>query len=156
MTTLIKDGLLTSTAYEVVTENVGESTRHPILPLQQYLALTRKPGDIGVWLDSDEEVESIEPYLAALSVVALNFPAFSDGRAYSSSNILRRKFGYTGEIRAIGDVRVDQLEQMVRCGFDAFELKGDQDTSLALSRLSGFSHSYQQTVDREPLFRVRP
>lgn len=155
MAEFIKDGELTATDYQVVADDAGESTRHPIITLEQFLALTHKPNEIGVWLEADEEVESIESYLAELPVVALNFPAFNDGRAYSSANILRRKFGYQGEIRAIGDVRADQLEQMVRCGFDAFELNEDQNTELALSKLNGFSYSYQHTVDREPLFRVR-
>ncbi len=155
MTDFIKDGQLTTTEYQVVNEDAGESTRHPVLPLQQFLALAHKPSDIGVWLDSDEEVESIEAYLSDVSVVALNFPTFNDGRAYSSANILRRKYGYEGELRAIGDVRPDQLEQMIRCGFDAFELAEDQNTELAISKLNGFSYSYQYTVDRDPLFRVR-
>ena len=155
MINFIKNQELTATDYALCAE-VGESSAaKEILPLQRYLELDDNSADVGVWLDSDEEVESIESCLADLPVVALNFPVFNDGRAYSSASILRRKFGYQGEIRAIGDVRVDQLEQMIRCGFDAFELAENQDAKLALCRLNGFSVSYQQTVDREPLFKLR-
>ena len=111
--------------------------------------------DYGVWLDSDEEVELLEGKLNC-NVIALNFTAFNDGRAYSSAHILRRRYGYEGEIRAIGDVRRDELEQMIRCGFDAFELADSQDIEASLASLSGFSVSYQPTADRpEPLFRRR-
>ena len=153
MSNFIKDGAVTTTDYSL--EDGDSSAAKEILPLQRYLELEDKSGDVGVWLDADEEIESIEACLANLPVVALNFPAFSDGRGYSSANILRRKYGYQGEIRAIGDVRIDQLEQMIRCGFDAFELAENQDAELALCRLNGFSVSYQQTVDREPLFKLR-
>ena len=155
MSNFIKYQELTTTDYSIWAEDGESSAAKEILPLQRYLELEDNRADVGVWLDSDEEVESIESCLADLPVVALNFPAFNDGRAYSSASILRRKYGYQGEIRAIGDVRVDQLEQMVRCGFDAFELAENQDAQLALSRVNGFSVSYQQTVDREPLFRRR-
>jgi uncharacterized protein (DUF934 family) len=110
---------------------------------------------VGVWLEADEEADAILSDLSGISVIALNFPAFSDGRAYSTANILRRQLHYKGEIRAIGDVRIDQLEQMLRCGFDAFQLADGQDSTLAVEKLKGFSHSYQATIDREPLFKQR-
>lgn len=108
-----------------------------------------------VFLEPHEEVESLGACLSRARVIALAFPAFNDGRAYSSAAMLRGKYGYRGEIRAVGDVRADQLEQMVRCGFDAFELADGQDVDLALAKLAGFSFSYQQTADRMPLFRLR-
>jgi len=89
-------------------------------------------------------------------VIALNFPSFFDGRSLSSANILRRRYGYTGELRAIGDVRRDQLDQMQRCGINAFQLAEGQDIRKALSSLSSFSYNYQSSIDRpEPLFRQR-
>lgn len=121
--------------------------------LSDFLAV--EPRSDRVWLDADQEVEALSPYLDSIKVIALNFPAFSDGRAYSGANLLRQKYGYTGEIRAIGDVRIDQLDQMVRCGFDAFLLAEGQSAERALKQLGGFSFSYQPTVDRPPLFRHR-
>ena len=121
-------------------------------PLADFLA--DREAD-AVLLQPDEEVEALEGRLPGISLIALNFPAFNDGRAYSSANILRRKYGYQGELRAVGDVRLDQLEQMVRCGFNAFELAEGQDAAQAQQRLAGFSHNYQHTADRPPLFRHR-
>lgn len=112
-------------------------------------------GGSRVRIEAGEEIDALADQLASIEVVALDFPAFSDGRAYSSASILRRTYGFTGEIRAVGDVRVDQLEQMVRCGFDAFDLADGQDTALAAEKLTGFTYSYQSTIDRKPLFHAR-
>lgn len=108
-----------------------------------------------VTLGPDDEVESLAPCLRRAKVIALDFPMFNDGRAYSAAAMLRRDYGYGGEVRAVGDVRADELEQMVRCGFDAFELADGQDVDLALGKLAGFGFSYQQAADRPPLFRLR-
>lgn len=108
-----------------------------------------------VLINSDEEVEQIADKLDQVSAIALDFPVFSDGRAYSTAAVLRGRLGFKGEIRAVGDVRLDQLEQMARCGFNAFELDDAVNAEHAIGRLSGYSHSYQQTTDREPLFRQR-
>ena len=108
-----------------------------------------------VILQPEDEPENVADQLGRLNIIALNFPTFNDGRAYSTASRLRQGYGYEGEIRATGDVRVDQLEQMVRCGFDAFEMAEGQDAQLALQQLDGFSFSYQKAADREPLFRTR-
>ena len=140
-------------------ENIDLQGEYQLLPLRVYLAnagaLSNRQ-DTGVWLAAGEEVEALEGVLDRLPVVALDFPAFTDGRAYSSANILKRKLGYQGEIRAIGDVRRDQLEQMAQCGFNAFEMAPGQDVENSLPGLSGYTHNYQSTVARpEPLFRQR-
>lgn len=131
-----------------------ENDDQRLVPLEEYLAAKEKPR-AAIFIEAGEDVESLADNLADIAVIALNFPAFSDGRAYSSANLLRRHYNYQGEIRAVGDVRIDQLEQMVRCGFDAFELADGQNSNLALTKLDGFSNSYQLTIDREPLFRQR-
>jgi len=152
MTKLIRNNELVTPDFNMHED--GE-TRHRIVSLADFLELENRT-DTGVWLDSHEEVEAIAEFLDGIPVIALNFPAFTDGRAYSSANILRRVLGYQGEIRAIGDVRVDQLEQMSRCGFNGFEIGADQDTEKAMSiLLSGFSHSYQATTDQQALFDKR-
>ena len=93
--------------------------------------------------------------LSGFSVIILQFPAFKDGRAYSQARILRERLGYAGEIRARGDVLRDQLLFMVRCGFDAFELAGE-DSSDAQASLHEFSFSYQSAADNEdPVWRKR-
>lgn len=119
-------------------------------------ALKCRDGRLGVWLDSDEDVEEIADDLQYFQVVALNFPRFSDGRHYSSARLLRERYGYRGEVRAIGDVLLDQLFYMKRCGFDAFALRADLDPREALSRFNTFTVAYQSATDQPlPLFRRR-
>ncbi len=132
---------------------VQESDDVVFLALQEYLDSDNRAQ--AVWLDAGEEVEAIAEFLGDIPAIALNFPAFSDGRAYSTAAVLRRHHNFAGEIRAIGDVRLDQLEQMARCGFDAYQLADGQNADQALKRIEGFSVSYQQTIDRDPLFRNR-
>lgn len=119
-------------------------------------ALKARDGGLGVWLDSDEQVEELADDLANFQVIALNFPAFTDGRHYSSARLLRERYGYKGEIRAIGDVLRDQLFLMRRCGFDAFAVRADRDPYDALEGLKDFSVTYQAAADDpRPLFRRR-
>ena len=101
-------------------------------------------------------MESIADDLQHFQVVALNFPVFSDGRHYSSARLLRERYKYQGEVRAIGDVLRDQLFYMKRCGFDAFALRADRDPYEALESLKDFSVTYQAATDEPlPLFRRR-
>jgi len=119
-------------------------------------ALRARDGGLGVWLESDEQVEEIADDLAHFQVIALNFPSFTDGRHYSSARLLRERYGYTGEVRAIGDVLRDQLFLMRRCGFDAFAVRPDRDPYDALLGLQDFAEVYQTSVDQpQPLFRRR-
>ena len=111
---------------------------------------------LGVWLDSDEEPACISDDLRHFELVAINFPAFADGRGYSYARLLRERHNYPGELRAIGDVLIDQLYYLKRCGFDAFALRSDQNLQLALASLALFSESYQAAIDQPiPLFRRR-
>ncbi len=131
-----------------------------IVPLALWLehshALKARDGGLGVWLDSDEEVESIAGDLDQFQVIALNFPVFSDGRNYSNARLLRDRYQYQGEVRAIGDVLRDQLFFMQRCGFDAFALRADRNAEEALESLKDFSNCYQAATDQPlPLFRRR-
>ncbi len=160
MPSLIKDHSITTSEFTVVDlESASIEGSNQILPMSFYLenkeALQGR-NDIGVWLEAGEEIEDLQAHVHDLPVIALNFPAFADGRAYSSANVLRRSMGYEGEIRAIGDVRRDQLNQMLNCGFNAFELADGQDPEKCLAALNGFSENYQATVAHpEPLFRRR-
>ncbi|HET7201273.1 MAG TPA: DUF934 domain-containing protein, partial [Burkholderiales bacterium] len=114
------------------------------------------PGRLGVWLDANEGPESLAGDLRRFALVAVNFPKFGDGRAYSIARLLRERYGYKGELRAIGDVLHDHLYFMEQCGFDAFSLREDQDAQAALSAFDTFSDGYQTSVLRPtPLFRRR-
>ncbi|MCI8210684.1 oxidoreductase [Pseudomonas sp. S25] len=119
-------------------------------------ALAARDGGLGVWLDSDEEAEEIGADVDKFQVIALNFPAFTDGRSYSNARLLRDRYGYKGELRAIGDVLRDQLFYLHRCGFDAFAIRADKDPYEALEGLKDFSVTYQAATDEPlPLFRRR-
>ena len=119
-------------------------------------ALKARDGGLGVWLDSDEEAEELGEDVANFQVIALNFPAFTDGRSYSNARLLRDRYGYKGELRAIGDVLRDQLFYLHRCGFDAFAIRPAKDPYEALQGLKDFSVTYQSSTDEPmPLFRRR-
>ncbi len=110
--------------------------------------------ELGVWLSSDERAEALKDDLVRFPVVAVDFPKFADGRGYSIAIHLRARLGYTGELRAIGDVLRDQMFYMQRVGFDAFATRSDKDIGEALKGLSDFSFTYQASSDeRLPLFR---
>jgi len=109
---------------------------------------------IGVWLADTEGPELIADDLRLFQVVALDFPKFVNGRGYSSAALLRTRYGYRGELRAIGDVLRDQMFYLARVGFDAFALRDDQSIESALKALDDFSVTYQGATDKpEPLFR---
>ncbi|TVP54874.1 MAG: DUF934 domain-containing protein [Halomonadaceae bacterium] len=111
---------------------------------------------IGVWFDSDDEPERLGNDCQILPLIAVNFPKFTDGRGYSIARLLRERFGFTGELRAIGDVLLDQLHYMKRCGFSSFALRADKDINKAPAALSAFSDAHQAAVDQTaPLFRRR-
>ncbi len=110
--------------------------------------LLGRDGRIGVLVYSDEQVEELDGQLEGLSIIALDFPVFSDGRSYSNARILRERMHYRGELRAVGDVLRDQIFLMRRCGFDSFALRADRPASLATTALTDFRHAYQQaTID---------
>lgn len=138
-------------------ESVVVSAGKVIVPLKVWQAqrtkLQDRP-DLGVWLNSDERPEELKADIGKLSVIAINFPRFADGRGYSIAFNLRARLGYTGELRAIGDVLRDQMFYMQRVGFDSFEPRADRNIHDALKGLSDFSETYQASVDQKfPLFR---
>ncbi|MGZ3159304.1 MAG: DUF934 domain-containing protein [Burkholderiaceae bacterium] len=111
-------------------------------------------GDIGVWIDSHERPEGLKADVAKLPVIAINFPKFADGRGYSIAYNLRARLGFTGELRAIGDVLRDQLFYMQRVGFNSFATRPDRNIHDALKGLTDFSDPYQTSWDQKmPLFK---
>ena len=119
-------------------------------------ALLARPGRIGVWLDSHEDPALIAGDLRHFAVVAVNFPKFLDGRGYSTAQLLRQRYGWTGELRAIGDIFRDQLFFLASCGFSAYALRESEDPQEALAAFGDFSEAYQASVERPlPLFRRR-
>ncbi len=128
-----------------------------IVPLKVWQAqrdVLQARAELGVWLASDERAEDLNNDIEKFSVIAVDFPKFADGRGYSIAHHLRTRLGYTGELRAIGDVLRDQMFYMQRVGFDAFAARSDKDIPEALKGLSDFSITYQASSDEKlPLFR---
>ncbi len=111
---------------------------------------------VGVWLDSHETPEALAGDIEHLAVIAINFPKFTDGRGYSTARLLRERHAFQGELRAIGDVQRDQVHNLRRCGFDAFELREGRAIEEALLGFTEFSEHYQTAAtDPLPLFRRR-
>ena len=108
-----------------------------------------KAGHIGVWFSADEDIlqhaDLIKQGKTLWPVVAAHFPIFRDGRSFSTAALLRDRFQWTGEIRAIGDVLIDQLLQGARVGFDSFALRPDQETDIALKQFDLFTVTTQNS-----------
>jgi uncharacterized protein (DUF934 family) len=112
---------------------------------------TGATGPNALKLENTEDPRSVS--LAGVTRIDLHFPKFTDGRAYSQAFLLRRRLGFTGEIRATGDVLIDQLVQMERTGFDVAELRTDQNLAFAQAQFDRFRGFYQgDAVTVQPLF----
>ena len=119
-------------------------------------ALLGRTGRLGVWLNSNEDPAAIAEDLRHFDVVAVNFPKFGDGRGFSTARLLRERYGWKGELRAIGDVFRDQIFYLASCGFNAFVLREGEDPHEAMAGFRDFSETYQSSVEHPvPLFRRR-
>ena len=130
-----------------------------IVPLALWLArraALHARGDVGVWLGPTDDPGLLVPDIATLPLIAVDFPKFSDGRGFSIARLLRDRYGFRGELRAIGDVLRDQLFALAECGFDAFALREDKDPVEALASLNDFATVYAPTSRTpQPWFRRR-
>ena len=143
---------------------VADDERAPegdvIISLTRYQAegemLLGHSRDVGVSLESDQSVDDLAYDLPRIPVVALAFPKYRDGRAYSGARLLRERYGFTGEVRAVGDVLREQARFMVRCGFDAFEPADGSTPQQWAQAVGRFRHVYQRAADDlSPLFEER-
>ena len=108
-----------------------------------------------VLLEAGDDVRALFPELGRVRLVEIDFPRFRDGRGFSSASILREA-GYTGELRAVGDVLVDQIAYMRRCGFDSFKPNAPLDDADVDAAFARFDDVYQKTVDgRQPIWAKR-
>lgn len=116
---------------------------------------TSPPPDMAV-LEAGDDPARLAGSLDRLTAIAVRFPAFGDGRGYSIGRLLRERYGFRGELRAIGEVARDHLHAMARCGFDAFQLRAGENAQEALAAFDDFSEAYQASVAQpQPLFRRR-
>ena len=100
-----------------------------------------------VRIEPGDDARALIPHLDRIALVEVNFPVFGDGRGYSSARVLREA-GYTGELRAVGDVLIDQLAYMRRCGFDAFAPDVPLDPADAEAAFARWDNVYQHAADR--------
>jgi uncharacterized protein (DUF934 family) len=110
-------------------------------------ALLRRSGKVGVIWPNNRDLDDLVPYLDRIALVALVFPTFRDGRAYSQARLLRERHGYDGELRATGQVLRDQFVFMLRAGFDAFDVKKQADAEAFGEAARRYSVFYQPTGD---------
>lgn len=166
MQKLIKDGQIIANTWALLAKAEGDAAAvevpagQVIVPFAVWNAQQDKlqsRSDVGVWLDSDEGAELIGAHANQFPVIGLNFPLFMDGRAFSTARLLRERYGFTGELRAVGNFMRDQLCYLRRCGVNAFAF-ADPEANLeeAVKSLSDLQEYYQAAVDQPlPLFRRR-
>ena len=118
--------------------------------------LRRRAGRTGLRLPGQADPDVVAGELEGISLVAVDFPKFTDGRGYSLARVLRERHRFAGELRAVGQVLRDQLFYLARCGFDAFELAAGKDVDDALAAFGDFSVTYQPAADgAAPIWRRR-
>ena len=166
MPKLIKDGAIVENTWEVLAKAEGESAAvevpagQVLIPVAVWLAQKdqlQNRTDIGVWFDSDETADLIGEDANRFAVIGVNFPGFMDGRSFSTARLLRERFGFTGELRAVGNFMRDQVCYLRRCGVNAFAFANPEaNLEEAVIALGDLQEYYQASVDQPlPLFRRR-
>ncbi len=149
---LVKDGKIAADLFVHVPDGAELPGDGAILvPAARFLedpqALLARAGRLGVIWPNNRDIDDLVPYLDRLAAVALAFPSFRDGRAYSQARLLRERYGFEGELRATGQVLRDQFVFMLRAGFDTFEVKKDSDATAFAATIKRYSVFYQPTGD---------
>lgn len=150
----IKAGRRTDDPFVRVADDAPVPANKPVLvSAARFLAepadISRRGAPIGVIWPNSRGVAELVPYLDRLALVALVFPSFRDGRAYSQARLLRERYDFRGELRATGDVLRDQFLFLARAGFDAFEVKKEADADAFAAALARFSVVYQPSADEK-------
>jgi uncharacterized protein (DUF934 family) len=149
---LVKGGKITEDVFVHIADGAELPADGAILVsaarfLENPEALFARSGKVGVIWPNNRDVDDLVPFLDRLAAVALVFPTFRDGRAYSQARLLRERYLYRGELRATGQVLRDQFVFMLRAGFDAFEVKKQADAEAFAQTVHRYSVFYQPTGD---------
>lgn len=168
MPKLVKDGAIVENEWtlmakpeEVAAPEIKVPEGKVIVPLKVWQAqreTLKQRENLGVWLDTDETADELGEEAQRFPLVAVNFPAFADGRAFTTARILRERFGFTGELRAVGYFLAEQACFLRRCGVNAMDFGTDREQHMeaAIEALNDFTEYYQSSVDQPlPLFRRR-
>lgn len=134
---------------------------HVIAPLDWWLqerqAFDGSNAPLGVRIDPGARIEDIAGDVHRFGVIALSFPKFNDGRAFSTARLLRERYGFSGELRAVGEVLIDQIQMMERCGFDTFEISDATTERLLRERgAPRYTRFYQPGAGSESAADTRP
>ena len=151
MTRIWKEtGFVTDDPWIIETEETKAGTNErPIVALHEFLDRVAEAGEerLGVLIQPADDVRALGPHLDRIELVAVAFPAFNDGRSFSHASLLRTRLGVAGEVRAVGDVLIDQIPLMLRCGIDSFAVSNATALRrLEEGRLPGISNHYQPAV----------
>lgn len=169
MAKLIRNGRIVADDWQIVFPGeeglaaaIALPRRRVVVPLAAWRAhhdeLSARP-DTGVWLDGGDDPDVLAEDLDRLPLIAVRFSKFTDGRGYSIAHLLRTRYDFTGELRAIGEVLRDQFAYLKRCGFDTLQPQvgryTDAQLEAALANLTDFTNPYQAAViPANPLFRL--
>ncbi len=150
MPSLLRNGQIEQDSWLPPTEALAPGH---LATVSQYVEASEKP--TAVQIEPGEGIADVLESLDSLELVAVNFPAFMDGRGFSYARELRER-GYTGELRAVGAFIRDQLHYLSRCGFNAFQMDDESALEAAKASLNDFSEHYQAAIDKpQPLFKRR-
>ena len=152
---LLRNGKLEQTSHAYLLDNDVSNPKtdstakvEAIVSLDRFLemaaddnALTPKQ----VWLEPEQDVALLAPYTKNLELICIHFPSFTDGRGFSHARLLSKRYGYTAELRAVGDIRVDHILFMMRSGLNAFQFEATPDEALLKTLTHRFKHNYQPT-----------
>jgi len=157
---LVEGGRIVEDRYLHLADDAAIPHRVPVIvSAQRFLSeaddLIRRDGSLGVAWPNDRRVAELKPWLGHLALIALHFPKFRDGRAYSQARLIRETYGFRGTLRATGDVLRDQFHFLARAGFDSFEVKKPADARVFAEVVARFSAYYQPGADGRPVARQR-
>ncbi|MFT7492461.1 MAG: hypothetical protein ACI80S_002063 [Pseudohongiellaceae bacterium] len=166
MTQIILDKQIANDDWTLVADDVALSNTKEVINFSRWAAaegadrealiIKRDTASLGIQLNAGDTADLLAADSQGFALINVDFPKFADGRGYSAARLLRERYEFTGELRAVGDVLFDQLFSMMRCGFNAMAMRADQDLALAVKGFETFSSPYQGDVnDTRPLFRRR-
>lgn len=166
MTQIILDKQIVNDDWTLVADDAALSDAKEVINFSRWAAAEnadkdaliakRDAGTLGIQLNAGDTADLLAEESKNFALINVVFPKFADGRGYSAARLLRERYGFTGQLRSVGDVLFDQLFFMMRCGFNAMAMREDQDLDLAVKGFETFSASYQGDVnDTRPLFRRR-
>ena len=149
-----ENGFVENDPWVIETEEVkAEDDQQTILPFDAFIARAEESNDVGlgVLITPADDVEKLHPFIDRIALAAISFPAYNDGRGFSHASLLRSRLNFQGEVRAVGDVLIDQVPLMLRTGFTSFAVTNETAIRrLSENRLPGIDVYYQPTAKAAP------